>query len=101
MSDTWEKFLARAARLQKKLPGFEQFKPEDFVVLRRYLDLSEKDRLPFVQDMIKGIKEREKTSDKAFYMAEVVLLKYLYEKGVAKGIFNPDLNGPLLARYKD
>ena len=95
-----EKFLARAARLQK-LKGFEKFKPEALVALRRYLDLPEKDRLPFVQDMIKGIDERKKTSDKPYCMAEVVLLKYLYEKGIARGIFNPDLKGPLLARYKD
>jgi hypothetical protein len=98
--DAWKKFLRRAARLQT-LAGFEQFKPEDFVTLQRYLDLPEKDRLPFVQDILKGIKEREKTSDKPFYMAEVVLLKYLYQKELARGIFNADIKGPLLARYKD
>jgi hypothetical protein len=99
--DAWKKFLRRAARLQK-LKGFEKFKPpEDFVALRRYLDLPEKDRLPYVRDILKRVEERRKTEDAPWRMTEVVLLKYLYQKGLARGIFNADIKGPLLARYKD
>jgi hypothetical protein len=100
MSDTWEKFLRRAGRL-KTLAGFEQFEPEDFVALQRYLDLPEKHRLSYVQDILKRVQERQKSEAAPWRIAEVVLLKYIYQKGLTRGIFNADIKGPLLPPYKD